>query len=107
MKSHTKNSAERQQHENALYEALLQLKSAEDCRRFFADLCTPAEIEAMADRWVVVGLLLDKVPYRAIAARTGVSVVTIGRVARSLNGDIKGYRLVLEKLGRWTEKDVS
>jgi len=40
-----------QQHERALFTAILALKSVEECRSFFRDLCTPTELQAMADRW--------------------------------------------------------
>ena len=45
-----------QQHERALCTAILALRSVEECRSFFRDLCTPAELQAMADRWAVVEL---------------------------------------------------
>src|SRR3546814_1934142 len=64
----------------ALAKALAALDRAEDVAAFLEDLCTPAELEAMADRWRVVPLLLKGVPYRDIHERTRVSVTTIGRV---------------------------
>lgn len=63
------------------------------------DLCTPAELEAIADRWKVVPLLAEGVPYREIHDRTGVSVTTIGRVARTRTG-AGGYRLALQRRDR-------
>ena len=60
---------------------------------FLRDLCTPAELEAMADRWKVVPLLQQGVPYREIHERTGVSVTTTGRVARTLEHGHRGYAL--------------
>ena len=67
-----------------LAEALLALRTPEEVRAFLDDLCTPAELEAISDRWRVVPLLADDIPYREIHDRTGVSVTTIGRVARCL-----------------------
>ena len=75
----------------ALAKALAALDRAEDVRDFLEDLCTPAELEAMADRWRVVPLLLKGVPYRDIHERTRVSVTTIGRVARTLERGTGGY----------------
>ncbi len=98
MKQNAKSEAKKKVLENRLYEAILQLRTPEECRNFFADLCTPAEIEAMRDRWEVVRLLIREESYRSIAAQTGVSLVTIGRVARFLNGEHKGYRTVLKRL---------
>ena len=75
----------------ALAKALAALQRSEDVRAFLEDLCTPAELEAMADRWRVVPLLLEGVPYREIHDRTLVSVTTIGRVARTLERGAGGY----------------
>lgn len=75
----------------ALAKALASLDQAEDVRAFLQDLCTPAELEAMADRWRVVPLLLKGMPYRDIHERTRVSVTTIGRVARTLEHGAGGY----------------
>ncbi len=79
--------------ERALYQAILTLKSAEECRAFFRDLCTPAELQALADRWAVVELLQQSRPYREIHRLTGVSVTTIGRVARYLVAGHGGYAI--------------
>ena len=82
-----------------LYEGLLALETAAEMRAFFRDLCTPAELEALTDRWRVVPWLLRGVPYREIHDHTGVSVTTIGRVARCLERGAGGYRLVAGRLG--------
>jgi TrpR-related protein YerC/YecD len=87
------------QAERALYQAILTLRSVEECRDFFKDLCTPAELQALADRWTVVGLLQQGRPYREIAKQTGVSVTTIGRVARYLEAGNGGYALAASRLG--------
>jgi TrpR-related protein YerC/YecD len=78
---------------DALARALAALDRPEDVRAFLVDLCTPAELEAMGDRWKVVPLLLQGIPYRDIHERTGVSVTTIGRVARTLGQGAGGYAL--------------
>ncbi len=99
MKANRKFSeAEETEEEAALYEAILTLRSVEECRRFFRDLCTPAELQALKDRWHVVGLLEAGRPYRAIQAKTGVSVTTIGRIRRFLDEGHGGYRLVRQRL---------
>jgi TrpR-related protein YerC/YecD len=89
--------------ERALFSAVATLRSADECRAFFRDLCTPAEIQAMADRWAAVDCLQRGLPYREIHRLTGVSVTTIGRVARFLAAGNGGYALAvrrLETLGR-------
>ncbi len=85
--------------ERALYQAVLTLKSADECRAFFRDLCTPAELQALADRWAVVELLKENRPYREIHRLTGVSVTTIGRVARCLVAGNGGYALAALRTG--------
>jgi len=84
--------------ERSLFGAVLTLKTVEECRSFFRDLCTPAELQALADRWAVVALLQQGVPYREIYKQTGVSVTTIGRVARYLTNGNGGYSLATERL---------
>lgn len=82
---------------DALAETLAGLRRPEDVRAFLEDLCTPAELEAMADRWKVVPLLVEGMPYREIHDRTLVSVTTIGRVARTLERGAGGYRLAIRR----------
>ena len=76
---------------DGLANALASLKDAAQVRAFLEDLCTPAELEAMSDRWRVVPQLLQGIPYREIHERTLVSVTTIGRVARTLEHGAGGY----------------
>lgn len=82
----------------SLSEALLSLKTTAEVKLFLEDLCTPAEIEAMVDRWRVAQLLEKGYSYREISELTEVSVTTIGRVARYLEMGAGGYRLVLDRL---------
>src|SRR5688572_16713757 len=84
--------------ERNLFTAVAALRSAEECRAFFKDLCTPAELQAMADRWAVVDWLKRGLPYREIHKLTGVSVTTIGRVARFLASGNGGYALVAKRV---------
>jgi TrpR-related protein YerC/YecD len=99
MKPH-KNISVRQESlaEQRLAEALLTLRTAGECRAFLRDLCSPAELQAMADRWAVVRDLGRGLPYRQIHDRTGVSVTTIGRVARYLAQGNGGYALAAQRL---------
>lgn len=91
---------------DALSRALARLTSPAHVRAFLEDLCTPAELEAMADRWKVVPLLVEGVPYREIHDRTLVSVTTIGRVARTLERGSGGYALAIEHLPRPKRRGV-
>src|SRR3990167_8643764 len=83
---------------DGLLDALLAMRSPGVLRAFLEDLCTPAELEAMADRWRVVPLLLAGTAYREIHDRTGVSVPTVGRIARCLDLGAGGYRLAAERV---------
>ena len=82
---------------DALSRALAVLDKPADVRAFLEDLCTPAELEAMSDRWKVVPLVAEGVPYREIHDRTLVSVTTIGRVARTLERGAGGYAAALKR----------
>ncbi len=94
-----RNESDRQQQraEDALFEAIISLQTASECRNFFKDLCTPAELQALVDRWQVVEYLEQDLPYRKIHDLTGVSVTTIGRVARFLADGFGGYRTAIER----------
>jgi TrpR-related protein YerC/YecD len=77
--------------DESLCRALLSLDTPAEMLAFLRDLCTPAELEAMIDRWRVVPYLLAGYAYRDIHDRTSVSVTTIGRVARFLQQGHGGY----------------
>jgi TrpR-related protein YerC/YecD len=85
--------------ETRLCAALASLGRPGEVRAFLHDLCTPAERQALADRWTVVERLKRGHPYREIHALTGVSVTTIGRVARFLADGSGGYALAAQRLG--------
>jgi TrpR-related protein YerC/YecD len=86
--------------EHSLYEAILTLKTPEEAEHFLKDLCTPAELQAITDRWLVVSPIKAGIPYRTIYEQTGVSVTTVGRVARCLHEGPGGYDLVWNRLNR-------
>jgi TrpR-related protein YerC/YecD len=95
-----KRSSIDQTHEMDLYEAILELRDNEEARSFFNDLCTPAELEGLIDRWRVAQMLVKNIPYRQIAAETNVSTATIVRVARFLNSGNDGYKTIMQRLGK-------
>ncbi|MBA3730211.1 MAG: helix-turn-helix domain-containing protein [Sphingomonas sp.] len=80
--------------------ALAEMRNADEARALLADLCTPAEVHSLAERWQVARLLdAGKLTYREIHEATGVSTTTIVRVARFLRQeDNRGYRLLLDRL---------
>lgn len=89
---------ELQQAAASLANALLNMPDSECCLALLDDLCTPAELEAIIDRWRVALLLDEGLPYREIHDRTGVSVTTIGRVARFISHGAGGYQQALAML---------
>jgi TrpR-related protein YerC/YecD len=97
-----RNDSERHQAaaEDALFDAIITLRTTAECRNFFKDLCTPAELQALVDRWQVVEYLQQDLPYRKIHELTGVSVTTIGRVARFLVDGFGGYEVAIERCKR-------
>ena len=81
-----------------LYETILSLKDLDECRRFFQDLCTVAELHAMEQRFEVALLLDEGMIYSDILERTGTSSATISRVNRALHYGANGYQDVLPRV---------
>ncbi|MBO8137175.1 MAG: hypothetical protein H0Z40_03440 [Desulfotomaculum sp.] len=81
-----------------LFEAILTLETIDDCYRFFEDICTVAELRALAQRLEVAKMLQANRTYGDIAEKTGASTATISRVKRCLNYGADGYKMVLERL---------
>ena len=79
-----------------LYDAVLSLKTEEDCRMFFEDICTIKELETMSQRLEVARMLMGGSTFNEIVAATGASTTTISRVNRCLNYGDGGYRLVIK-----------
>ena len=85
----------------ALYETIAKLKDAEECRRFFEDLCTPVELRSMEQRFDVAGYLQQGLVYLDILQKTGASSATVSRVRRAmLDGGAGGImREVIARAG--------
>lgn len=80
-----------------LAEALLSLKTKQECYDFLEDLCTVNEILDMSQRLQVAGLLAKKTSYQKITELTNASTTTISRVSKSLvNG--KGYKEIIARI---------
>ena len=92
----TKN--EKREHSDLLYQAILEIKDLEECRRFLQDLCTVSELKAMEQRMEVAMLLDQGLIYSDILERTGASSATISRVNRSLQYGADGYQAVLPRV---------
>ena len=81
-----------------LIQAILTLKTEEECSNFLEDLCTIPELKAMSQRFQVAKMLSENRVYSDIVAETGASTATISRVNRSLNYGSDGYEKVFERL---------
>lgn len=88
-----------------LFEAILQLKTKEECYIFFEDVCTINEILSLSQRFDVARMLREDKTYLEIAEQTGASTATISRVNRSLNYGNDGYDLVFERMNAIDKKD--
>ena len=81
-----------------LFEGILKLETVEECYRFFTDICTIKELQAMSQRLQVAKQLYEGRNYNEVYSGTGVSSATICRVNKCLNYGDGGYRMVLDRL---------
>lgn len=81
----------------ALAEAFLSLRTADEVKAFLRDLCTFNEIAELAQRWQIARLLAEGLSYREIAARAGASTATVTRVNQWFQHGMDGYRTALER----------
>ena len=81
-----------------LFDAMLSLKSREECYQFFDDLATMSEIQSFAQRLQVAKMLLEGSTYSSIETDTNASTATISRVRRCINFGSDGYKLVVDRL---------
>lgn len=81
-----------------LYDAILQLENREECYRFFEDICTIKELQAISQRLQVAKLLRASKTYHEIEEITGASTATISRVNRCLLYGADGYNIILDRI---------
>lgn len=81
-----------------LMKAVLSIKDINECKNFFADICTVKELQDLSQRFEVAGLLKSGKSYQEISRETGASTATISRVNRALVYGSGGYKSVLENL---------
>lgn len=83
-----------------MYKAILTLETVDECMRFFDDLCSVTELQAMEQRFQVASLLRQGMIYNDILEQTGASSATISRVNRSLNYGADGYSVAFERMDK-------
>ena len=88
-----------------MFDAILTLKTPEECYQFFEDLCTVSELRALSQRIVVAKMLNEKRVYSDIVAATGASTATISRVNRSLIYGCDAYNMVFSRMEAKEESD--
>ena len=81
-----------------LFEAILSMESLDECYRFFEDICTISELQAIAQRLELARLLREKVTYQQISRQTGASTATISRVNRCVVYGTGGYDIALNRM---------
>ena len=82
---------------DALAEVILSLHSEDEIKRFLRDLCTRAELEALAHRWLIARLLEEGLSYLTVAERAEASTTTVTRVSQWLHHGAGGYQVALER----------
>ena len=85
-----------------LFDVIVAIKTKDDAKKFFTDLCTPGEITAMAQRLAAAKLLLDGCTYEQVISLTDISSATLSRVSKCVKRG-EGYLKILGG-GKTTEK---
>lgn len=88
-----------------LCEAILSLKTREECYAFLEDICTIKELLEMSQRLSVAKLLSRGMSYSQISQKTGVSTATISRISRCIEYGSGGYKMIIERLQEGEKND--
>ena len=83
---------------DALFRAVLSLKTVDECYRFFEDVCTIKELQDLSQRFAVARMLTEGRVYSDVQRETGASTATISRVNKALNYGSDGYKLPLSRM---------
>ena len=88
----------KKEHSDLLYESILTLQDLDECRKFFEDLCTVAELKAMEQRFEIARMLSEGMIYNDILEKTGASSATVSRVNRSINFGMDSYSKLFARM---------
>ena len=80
------------------FDAILSLKTREECYSFFKDICTVNELLSLSQRFDVGVRLLKGQTYQEISEATGASTATISRVGRLLTDENDGIEMAIERI---------
>jgi len=87
------------------FDAILALKTRDECYQFFDDVATMHEVQALSQRLQVAKLLSEGSTYQTIENETSASTATISRVRRSLDFGSGGYKVILERIDDRNQTD--
>ena len=90
--------------QEALFEAILTLRSPEECYAFFKDLCTYQELNAKAQRLQVAKMLHEGHVFHELVEEPGASTATISRVNRAIKDGGDGYQIIFDRTEKSEEK---
>ena len=83
-----------------LSHAVLSIRTMDECKKFLTVLLSKAEGTAVANRWSVTRLLLEKrLSQNKITKETGVAIATVSRAQRALEGDNGICQVIAKRAG--------
>lgn len=86
------------EHYKELFELILNLKNYDEVESFISDILTPQELDAVAERWQIVKMLLEgKHSQRDIAEKLSVAIATVTRGNRQINYGNGGFKKIFEQ----------
>ncbi len=88
-----------------LLAVLAHLDGADAVAALLGDILTPAETEAVTERWGIVKALAAGQSQRGVAEAVGCSVTTVGRGARQLRYGRGGFALAFDTLAHLGQGD--
>lgn len=89
-----------------LFQAILELKTEEECTNFFSDLCTIKELADMAQRLKAAEMLIEGKTYEQIVKTVKISTATISRINQCIQYGEGGYRTIIERMSQKTDVDL-
>lgn len=80
-----------------LFDEILKLETEEECEKFFDDLCTINELDAMLQRIKAAKMLLEDKTFQEVTKETKISSATLARVSKCIKYGDGGYKSIIEK----------
>ena len=70
-----------------LMEAIMTLRTIEECEKFFYDICSKEELNKISRRVLIAKLIAEGETYRSILEKTNASNITISRLKSVMSND--------------------